>query len=140
MKHSIIVILSLFMASCSFRPLYAPLGAVVGGAAGSIAGPMGAGLGAGAGSAAGSLLAGNDELEDAKEEIKALSTGDVNKLVQMRLEEAKEGGFFDSILDGVYSFVKLVLLGVVLWQVVPIAITWMSHKKLKAQNGTISKT
>ena len=140
MKYLLIAILPLVLTSCSMRPLYAPFGAVVGGAAGSFAGPMGAGLGAGAGSAAGSLLAGNAELESAKEEIKALSTGDVNKLVQMRLEEAKEGGFFDSVLDGVYSFVKLALLALVLWNVVPIAITWISHKKLKAQNGIPAKT
>ena len=136
MKY-LFIAMTLTLGGCS--SLYPVGGAILGGGAGSFGGPVTAAMGAGAGATAGQLLAGDKELKKAKEEIKALSTGDVNKLVQMRMEEAKDGGFFDSVLDGVYSFIKLALLGLVLWNVVPIAITWISHKKLKAQNGNSTK-
>ena len=138
MKYLLIAMTFAF-ASCSIRTFYPTVGGVVGGAVGSLGGPVTAAAAAGAGVMVGEMAKGNEDLKKAKEEIKALSTGDVNKLVQMRLEEAKSGGFFDSVLDGVYSFIKLALLGLVLWNVVPIAITWISHKKLKAQNGNSTK-
>ena len=136
MTRLIVILLPLILTGCA--ALYPIGGAVLGGAAGSPFGIGGAALGAGAGAAGGALLAGDKELKDAKEEIKLLSTGDVNALVQKRLEEAKDGGFFDSIMEEVYGFVKLALIGLVLWNVVPIIYTRYVHKK--AGNGSPEKT
>ena len=45
--------------------------------------------------------------EETKEVIELLTTGDVDALVRKRLEEAKSGGFFDSIVSGVYNVLKV---------------------------------
>ena len=136
MKSLILLLSPLLLTGCV--SMYPIGGAILGGAGGAAVGGIpGAAVGAGAGATAGALASGNKELKKAKEEIKALSTGDVNKLVQMRLEEAKSGGFFDSMLEGVYSFVKLALIGLILWNVVPIVYTRYVQKK--AANGTPEK-
>ena len=136
MKLLIIILSPLLLQGCV--NLYPIGGAILGGAGGAaVGGPAGAAIGGGAGATAGAMIAGDKELAKAKEEIKALSTGDVNKLVQMKLEEAKSGGFFDSMLAGVYSFVKLALIGLILWNVVPIVYTRYVQKK--AANGTPPK-
>ena len=68
----------LFLCGCSLRPLYAPMGGALGAAAGgAVGGVGGAFLGGGAGAATGGLLAGEDELQDAKDTITAISRGDV---------------------------------------------------------------
>jgi len=121
--------------------LYPIGGAIVGGGAGSLAGPVGGALGAGAGAAAGQILAKDNETAKLKDHIKALSTGDVNKLVELRMEEAKSSGFFDSILDEFYSLMKLVCLGLILWTGIPIVWTYLLKREVKViqKNGTATK-
>lgn len=109
----------------SFYPL---AGSVVGGSAGAIGGPVTAGLGAGAGWAAGEVAKGNADLEEAQETIQALTTGDVDKLVEKKLADAKDNGYFDSLLDGVYDFIKLCAIGLALWLVFQF---WLNHKLAK---------
>jgi hypothetical protein len=112
------------LSSCSIKKFYPLGGAVAGGAAGSIGGPVSAGLGAGAGWTIGELAKGDEELKQAKQTIQALTTGDVNKLVEQRLEEAKGDGFFDSILDGIYDLLLIALIAVALWIIIPM---WYTH-------------
>ena len=131
----LMIALLLGTASCSMRPLYGPLGAAIGGGAGSIAGPMGAAIGAGAGAAGGSLLAGDQELKKAQQTISALSRGDVEGLIAAGMGQQR--GFIDEALDAVYGFVKLCLVGVVLWNLVPIIYTRYIHKK--HTNGSAEK-
>lgn len=133
----VVLPLALFLGSCNLRPLYAPLGAAVGGGAGSLAGPAGAFVGAGAGAATGALLAGDQELQQAKDTITALSEGDVQALVEAGL--GKQKGFIEEALDTVYDFMKLCLVGIILWQFLPLAYTYFVHKKTK-QNGNPEKT
>jgi hypothetical protein len=118
-------------------------GAVIGGGIGSIGGPGGAALGAGAGAAVGEILEGDGELKDVKEEvvearevIQALSSGDVDKLVQKKLEEQKDAGFFDSILDGIYNILFIAAIIITLWIAIPM---WYTHyvvkKKIKKEES-----
>jgi len=122
-------------ASCSMRPLYGPLGAAVGGGAGSIAGPFGAVIGAGAGAAGGQLLAGDQELKKAHQTISALSKGDVQALIDSGLGTQK--GFVENAIDTVMDTIKLVCIGLILWNVVPILYTRYIHKK--HTNGSAEK-
>jgi hypothetical protein len=119
------------LSSCSVKKFYPLGGAVVGGATGAIGGPVSAGLAAGAGWTMGELAKGDEELKEAKQTIQALSTGDVNALVELRLEKAKGDGFFDSILDGIYDLLFIGAIGVGLWVILPLWYTRYVHKKHK---------
>ena len=120
----------LFLCGCSLRPLYAPMGGALGAAAGgAVGGVGGAFLGGGAGAATGGLLAGEDELQDAKDTITAISRGDVEGLIAKAAGQQK--GFIDQAMDTIYDFIKLCLIGIVLWNFVPLAYTWIVHRKHK---------
>jgi hypothetical protein len=103
------------------KSLLPPSLAILGGGAGALTGnPVAAGLGAGAGSAAGSLIVmDSDAREDKKLMVEALTSGDVNKLVESKLKNAKDEGFFDSILTEIYGVIKLCVIGCALWFIVP---------------------
>jgi hypothetical protein len=133
MKLTLIIIL-LTLSGCSMKTLYPLGGATVGGGVGALGGPLTAAAGAGLGYAAGEMAKGNEELEQAKDTIEALTTGDIDKLVEDRLNEAKDGGFFDSILDGVYDLLTLSLIGVILWNIIPLIYTRYVHKQQKGNN------
>ena len=127
----------LFLGGCSLRPLYAPMGGALGAAAGgAVGGVGGAFLGGGAGAATGGLLAGEDELQDAKATITAISRGDVEGM--LAAATGKQKGFVDEAIDGVIGFVKLCLIFLVLWNLIPIIYTRYIHKK--HSNGTTEKT
>ena len=85
--------------SMSFKPLLPATLGVVGGGIGALGGnPVTAGLGAGLGAGAGTLLVqGSDKVESEVRVLKALTTGDVNKVVEAKLDEAKDNGFFDGV-------------------------------------------
>jgi hypothetical protein len=122
---------SLLLSGCASM---APIGgAILGGGVGSIAGPVGGAAGAGLGAAAGSIWAGDKELTQTKEELKALSTGDVAKMIE--LQAGREQSGFDQVIDGVYRVLWLLGIFGVLWVFVPIIYTRFLHKKIKA-NGT----
>jgi hypothetical protein len=123
MKY-LLIFICLLTTACNIQKFYPLGGAVTGGAVGSIGGPVSAGLGAGAGWTIGELAKGDEELEEAKQTIQALSTGDVNALVEKRMEKAKGDGFFDSILDGIYDLLLITSIGVALWIIIPM---WYTH-------------
>ena len=117
------------------RTFYPTLGGVVGGAAGAIGGPVTAAAGAGAGVLVGELAKGNEDLKQAKATITAMSRGDVMALVNQAA--GKNKGFVEETMDSLYGFIKICLVGVLLWTLVPIAYARFIHKK---QNGTTKKT
>jgi hypothetical protein len=108
-------------------------GATVGGGVGSLGGPLTGALGAGAGYSVGVIAQGDDrdrELTEVKEKVEAISTGDVERLVQMKLEE-NNIGFFDQVMNEVWGLLKLSAVAVGLWILVPIIYSRYLHKKQK---------
>jgi len=104
----IAVLACLATSSCSLKT-FAPTGlGAVGGAAGSLAGPGGAFAGAGLGAAAGQIIKESDTVKSQAEKIKALSEGDVAKLVELKLKE--ERGWFEKTIDGVYDILMIAAL------------------------------
>lgn len=123
----LLFILPFFMVGCSLKTV-APTGlALVGGGVGSLGGPWGSALGAGGGAALGQIIKGEEEVAKAKEEaqevIKALSEGDVEKMIELRAGEQE--GIFDKVVDGIYRLLYLGGLCMVLWFVIP----WIWAKK-----------
>ena len=123
----LILMIASLSSSCSIRKFYPLAGSVVGGSAGSLGGPAGAALGAGTGWTVGELAKGDSELAEAKETIEALTSGDVETLVNKGLKEQE--GTISKMLDEVWSFVRLCLFGVIAWNLLPILYTRYVHKK-----------
>lgn len=126
----ILLVLCLSGFSCSMKSLLPPALAVVGGGIGAATGnPVAAATGAGAGSAAGSLIVmDSDAREDKKMMVEALTSGDVNKLVETKLKNAQNEGFFDGILNEIYGVIKLCVIGCAAWFIVPMV---YSHWRAK---------
>jgi hypothetical protein len=125
------------LGSCSVRKFYPLAGSVVGGGAGALAGPGAAALGAGAGWTVGELARGDAELNDAKDTIIAITTGDVDALVEKKLKEKKDSGFFDSILDGVYDLLKIGVIIIAIWMIVQLWFSKHIHTKVKKNEKSV---
>tara|TARA_B100000902_G_scaffold30724_1_gene36786 strand:+ start:5539 stop:5985 length:447 start_codon:yes stop_codon:yes gene_type:complete len=120
--------------SCtSLKPLLPPSLAVVGGGVGALGGsPVTAGLGAGLGAGAGYLIVqGSDKVDSEVRVLKALTTGDVNAVVTEKLKSARDEGFFDHIFTEIYGVLKLCVIGLALWILVPMVYTHWQTKKIK---------
>jgi len=120
--------------SCaSLKPLLPASLAVVGGGVGALGGsPATAALGAGLGAGAGTLIVqGSDKVESEVRVLKALTTGDVQEVVNAKLQDAKEDGFFDHIFTEIYGVLKLCVIGLALWILVPMIYTHWHTKKIK---------
>lgn len=123
------------------KSLLPPSLAIVGGAAGAATtggSPMGAALGAGAGSAAGSLMVMDSTArEDKQMMVEALTSGDVNALVENKLKNAANEGFFDGILTEIYGVIKLCVIGCAAWFIVPMIYShWRAKRTEKKWNQT----
>lgn len=129
-----------FFTGCSKASFYPVLGATGGAAVGSLGGPGTAAGGAAVGWGVGEVSKYVEQNKHLSDQVKALSEGDVQELVQLQLDEAKDNGFFDSILTEIYGLLKICIIGVVLWNVIPIIYTRYVHKKTKTDvsNKTIS--
>ena len=114
MKYALIVI---FILTSGCASLYPVGGAIIGGGAGSLAGPAGAALGAGAGALTGQVIAKDREADDLKDQIKAITQGDVQKLIEIQAKEHR--GTFDKIVDGIYRMLWLGGVCMLLWFVIP---------------------
>ena len=101
-----------------------------GGAVGSLAGPGGAFAGAGIGAAAGQIIKESDKVESQAATLKALSEGDVAKLVELKLKE--ERGWFEKTINGVYDILMIVALAMVLYMVFNF---WHGRKLARKING-----
>lgn len=128
----------LFLVSCSsssYRSLLPPALAVVGGGVGAVAtggSPMGAGLGAGLGAGAGSLLLLDKTKEESEQRVLDVLTQDgAEKLINAKFKSAKSNGFFDGVLDEVYGVLKLCVIGLALWILVPMLYTHYHARKNK---------
>ena len=126
----IIAALACLASSCSMKT-FAPtaLGAT-GGAVGSLAGPGGAFAGAGLGAAAGQIIKESETVSVQAEKIKALSEGDVAKLVELKLKE--ERGWFEKTIDGVYDILMIAALAMGLYAVFNF---WHGRKLARKING-----
>jgi hypothetical protein len=118
---------------CSKASFYPALGATGGAAVGSLGGPGAAAGGAAVGWGVGEVSKYMEENAHLTQQVKALSEGDVKQLVTNQLDESMDNGFFDSMLTEIYGLLKVCLIGVVLWNVIPIIYTRYVHKK--AKNG-----
>ncbi len=119
------------MTGCSKASFYPLIGATGGATVGSIGGPGTAAGGAAVGWGAGEIAKYVEENKHLTDQVKALSEGDVKQLVDNQLNESMDNGFFDSMLNEIYGLLKLCLIGVVLWNVIPIIYTRYVHKKAK---------
>ena len=125
--------LLVFLSGCSKASFYPLAGSVGGATIGSLGGPGPAAGGAALGWGIGEGAKLMEENKGLAKKVNALSEGDVQKLVQLQLDEQMDNGFFDSMLDEVYGFLKICLVGVILWNVVPIIYTRYVHKKAKTE-------
>lgn len=125
-----------FFNGCSKASFYPALGATGGAAVGSLGGPGTAAGGAALGWGVGEVSKYVEENKHLTDQVKALSEGDVQQLVKNQLDESMDDGFFDGMLTEIYGLLKLCLVGVVLWNVIPIIYTRYVHKKTK--NGVSS--
>jgi hypothetical protein len=125
-----------FFNGCSKASFYPALGATGGAAVGSLGGPGTAAGGAALGWGVGEVSKYMEENKHLTSQVKALSEGDVQQLVKNQLDESMDEGFFDGMLTEIYGLLKLCLVGVVLWNVIPIIYTRYVHKKTK--NGVSS--
>lgn len=121
--------LLVFLSGCSKASFYPLAGSVGGATIGSLGGPGPAAGGAALGWGIGEGAKLMEENKGLAKKVNALSEGDVQKLVQLQLDEKMDDGFFDSMLDEVYGFLKICLVGVILWNVVPIIYTRYVHNK-----------
>jgi hypothetical protein len=121
--------LLVFLGGCSKATFYPLAGSVGGATVGALGGPGPAAGGAALGWGVGKSAQLMEENQGLAKKAKALSEGDVQELVQLQLDEKMDDGFFDSMLDEVYGFLKLCLVGVILWNVVPIIYTRYVHTK-----------
>ena len=127
------LVLGSFFFGCSKASFYPALGATGGAAVGSLGGPGAAAGGAAVGWGVGEVSKYMEENQHLTQQVKALSEGDIKQLVNNQLDESMDNGFFDSMLTEIYGLLKVCLIGVVLWNVIPIIYTRYVHKK--AKNG-----
>ena len=125
-------------SGCSLKSLLPSSLAVVGGGVGAIGSPALAATGAGAGAAVGSILVMDaKEREDKQLMVEALTSGDVNKLVDSKLKSARDDGFFDGILQEIYGVIKLCVIGCALWFIVPMIYShWRAKRTEKKWKQT----
>ena len=120
-----------FFTGCSKASFYPALGATGGAAVGSLGGPGAAAGGAAIGWGVGEVSKYMEENQHLTAQVQALSEGDVEQLVKNQLDESMDNGFFDGLLTEFYGLLKVCLVGVVLWNVIPIIYTRYVHKKAK---------
>ncbi len=118
---------------CSKASFYPALGATGGAAVGSLGGPGAAAGGAAVGWGVGEVSKYMEENQHLTQQVKALSEGDIKQLVNNQLDESMDNGCCDGMLNEIYGLLKVCLIGVVLWNVIPIIYTRYVHKK--AKNG-----
>ena len=111
MKKTLITLVLITLTSCKVSQWYPVTGAVLGGASGSVAGPVGGGAGAAIGYAGGKTAQLMTENEDLVEKVEALSTGDVEKLIELEMA-GQESGFqeFTSTIKKILTIAGSVLL------------------------------
>ena len=133
MNRSSILLLTLACAGCSLSSLYPVAGSVSGAAIGGIAGPGGAAAGALGGYGAGALAQapsdGKSDAATAVETLQALSEGDVQKLLELKMQE--QGSKIDGMMSTVWMTLKIAALVVLAFFLIPVFWSRQNHKKIK---------
>ena len=128
MRSLLVTLILVTSSGCA--SLYPIGGAILGGGAGSLAGPVGGAIGAGAGAAGGQILAQDRETTELKDQLKAITQGDVQKLIE--LQAGKSQSAFDKVIDGIYRVLWLLGIATALWFVLPIIwAKWHVKKTIK---------
>lgn len=91
------------------KSLYPVAGATVGAGAGAlVGGPAGGALGGFAGAASGEVLKSEAEVKAAIKKAEAISKGDVEALLKIKMDEHK--GWFEKTVDGIYDVLMIAAL------------------------------
>ena len=133
MIRLILICLIALMSSCSWKSLAPTIGGGVGAGVGSIGGIPGAVAGGTLGAGAGQLVKELDANDKAQQTISALSQGDVQKLVEIGLEEQK--GWFSQTLENLYKFLGIIIVCIGLFFMCDIWWTRHLSKKLKLKEN-----
>lgn len=116
--------------SCTLKQWYPAIGATTAGAAGAAlgGGPLIVGLAAGGGALAGEVSQGNEAVAEARETIRALSSGDVEALVSRGL--ASQKGIIEKATDTIWTALKVAAFVVLGFLTIPLFITRSNTKKI----------
>ena len=126
--------LTLLFCGCSLRSTYPTLGGVAGGAVGSLGGPVGGGVGAGVGVLAGELAKGQGELAEAREQIELLSQGDIEGIIQSKLDHHATG--FESFTSNVKRWLLWAAVGLGAYLAIPIFVARKCSRSEAMKNQT----
>lgn len=133
MKYIALLLTLISLSGCSVKSFYPIIGGTAGAAGGAlVGGPGGAALGGFSGVAAGELAKKDGELAEAVETVEAISTGDVEKLLEIHASEQKS--LFDQWVEGIYDVLKISAFGMALYFIFQF---WYGRKfaeKLNKQN------
>ena len=136
MKNILIALLVLTFTGCNMTSMYPVVGAVGGAGAGAaVGGVPGAVIGSGVGYGAGKL---GQLASDNKDLVQAITEKDVQALLEAGMGQQK--GWMDEALDTIYGFIKLCLIFVLLWNILPILYTRYVLKKAIKNNGKDKKS
>ena len=119
---------------CSWHNFAPTAGAGIGAGIGSVGGVPGAIGGGLAGGAVGQIIEKSHD-EEVEAKIDAvddfLNRGDATKLIEQQMGDQK--GWVEETIDGVINLIILCVIGLVLWNVVPILYSRFLHKKMKIE-------
>ena len=116
----ILPLIFLLLTSCSIKQWYPTMGATTAGATAGVlgGGPIAIGLAAGGGALAGEVAKGNAEIKEARETISALSTGDVETLIEKGMEQHASG--FESFTTTIKRILIFAFVGLLCYLAIPI--------------------
>lgn len=122
MKTFTLLMMLFLLSGCSFKQWYPTLGSSAAGATAAAfgGGPLAVGLASGGGALAGEVARSNEDLEEAQETITALTHGDVEALLEKRMEKHKSG--FESFTTTIKRILIVAACILVLYLSIPIFI------------------
>ena len=135
MKYFLLLGLLALGSGCRVSQSYPFLGATAGATAGALGGPVASGASAAAGWTIGKGAQLYSENKELVETVEAISKGDIGDIASgiVKKEIAANVDRFDEAL----SFLYLCLLGVVVWNLIPLLYTHYVHRKAKENGKTI---
>ena len=134
MKYLFTVLAITLLTGCSLRQWYPTLGSSAAGATAAAlgGGPLAVGLASGGGALAGEVARGNADLEEAQETITALTHGDVEALLEKRME--KHTSVFESFTTTIKRILMIAACILVVYLAIPIFVAKQCSKS-EVQRG-----
>ena len=134
MKVLSLLIILFLLSGCSLRQWYPTFGSTAAGATAAAlgGGPLAVGLASGGGALAGEVARGNADLEEAQETISALSKGDVEALLEKRME--KHTSVFESFTTTIKRILIIAACILVVYLAIPIFVAKQCSKS-EVQRG-----